>query len=105
MTADNYGGFPDSVWRRAVEAAWPSRQRSRVEAIAQAIMDDRVGVPDGWRLVPEDLLTHLGDWQTACQIAPQHAAPATADSDDTSYWDHQLRTIAKIRAALNHKSS
>lgn len=57
-------------------------------------------VPAGWRLVPEDLLTHIGDWQAACEIARHHAAPATVDIDDKSYWDHQLRTIAKVRAML-----
>ncbi len=56
---------------------------------------------EGWVLVPEDLLTHLGDWETACRIALATAEVKPPDIDDKSYWEHQLVTISKIRAALD----
>lgn len=60
------------------------------------------GVPvAGWKMLPVDLETHLGDFWNACMIA-QRAAAAKADSDDTAYWVHQLETIKRIRSALTH---
>jgi hypothetical protein len=58
-------------------------------------------IPKNWCLVPEDLVTHIGDWRTACTIARKHAAPATVDSDDPFYWEHQLATLDRIKKELN----
>lgn len=51
-------------------------------------------VLDGWKLVPEDLATHLNDWETACRIADTH------EVDGCGYWKHQLKTIANIKTML-----
>lgn len=62
-------------------------------------------IRDGWKMVPEDLLTHIGDWRTACQIAFDNAGPPTADSDDQSYWVHQLTTLDRIERAIEALTS
>lgn len=53
-----------------------------------------------WKVVPTDLLTHLGDWENACKIARDNAPPPREDEDDRGYWQHQLDTIDKIKRAL-----
>jgi hypothetical protein len=50
-----------------------------------------------WVVVPEDLLTHLSDWEMACRIAADH------EGDD--YWQHQLRVIERIRRDIANKSA
>lgn len=59
---------------------------------------DHDGTP--FKLLPIDLLSHLSDFETACRIAKEHAGVSPPDIDDTSYWQHQLNTIERIRAAL-----
>jgi hypothetical protein len=56
-------------------------------------------VPEGWRLLPEDLATHLGDWRMACKIASQQ--PDQQDGGAACYWDHQLKTLNNIEAELS----
>jgi hypothetical protein len=56
-------------------------------------------VPEGWRLLPEDLATHLGDWRMACKIAAQQ--PDQQDGGAACYWDHQLKTLDNIEAMLS----
>ncbi len=53
-----------------------------------------------WKVVPTDLLTHLGDWEEACKIARDNAPPSREDFDDKGYWQHQLDVIARIKKAL-----
>jgi hypothetical protein len=47
-------------------------------------------------VLPQDLRTHLGDFQTACRIARDAAPEPEADQDDRSYWVHQLKVINQI---------
>jgi len=54
----------------------------------------------GWRLLPEDLETHLGDFWDACVIAQRQAA-GEGNEVDASYWVHQLETIKRVRNMLS----
>jgi hypothetical protein len=51
-----------------------------------------------WRLLPEDLFTHLHDWRTACEHMLSNAPRPTEDQDDAGYWQKQLNTLDKIEA-------
>lgn len=48
---------------------------------------------EGWSLLPEDLLTHLGDFREAVQWAQ-----ALGDCD--GYWAHQLKVIDRVSEAV-----
>lgn len=37
-----------------------------------------------------DLITHRLAWREALVFARDNAAPASADQDDRSYWEHEL---------------
>ncbi len=52
-------------------------------------------------MVPDDLLTHISDWEEACRHA---AGLSPVRPDELDYWLHQLRTIRKIRAELAGKT-
>jgi hypothetical protein len=56
-----------------------------------------------FELLPIDLLSHLGDFETACTIAKEHAEVSPPDIDDKAYWQRQLDTIGRIRTALARK--
>lgn len=49
----------------------------------------------GWVAVPDDLLSHIGDWRKACEIAELNTV-----EPDASYWKHQLDTLDGIEAML-----
>lgn len=61
------------------------------------ILPAPAGVPDGWKLVPEDLLSHLGDWEEACRLADAVSACA----EDDGYWKHQLKVLSRIKSLLS----
>ena len=79
-------------------------ERALIEDAINSFLADHparsIDAGDGWELVPADLLTHIGGWEAACKIALDHSEPPTADHDDHSYWQHQLETLANIRAML-----
>lgn len=41
-----------------------------------------------------DYTTHHNDWENACEIARKSAD----NEDDSSYWQHQLNTLARLKA-------
>ena len=43
-----------------------------------------------------DYITHHLDFVNACEIAMEHAEPASCDSDDKGYWQKQLDTLSKL---------
>jgi hypothetical protein len=61
-------------------------------------------VPDNFMVLPEDLFTHLGDFESACSIAYESAINNPDQDDeqggDAAYWRHQLNTIAKIKKQI-----
>jgi NTP pyrophosphatase (non-canonical NTP hydrolase) len=48
-----------------------------------------------------DLLTHYNSWRKALIIARDNATPATVDSDDRSYWQHELNVFDRTFAIIN----
>lgn len=57
--------------------------------------------PDEWMILPDDLWTHLHDWRTACTIAKRCD---TDSADNAAYWQKQIDTLDKIRAAMVSKA-
>lgn len=56
-------------------------------------------LPEGFAILPIDLLTHIGDWESACNIA-WNVASACNNVDDADYWLKQLKTIENIRGLI-----
>jgi hypothetical protein len=56
-----------------------------------------------WVNVPEDLLTHIGDWRRACEIALDAAPPSREDFDDIGYWRKQLATLDEIERQITDR--
>lgn len=50
-----------------------------------------------FEMLPDDLRTHLGDFEKACVVARDHAEVSPPDIDDRAYWQHQIDTIQKAR--------
>lgn len=110
------GAFPSGVPRHREVCSLPGRfdaeQAVRAAADAARIVDSvnaLAGVPEAtlqkaiqkaggepWRLLPEDLYTHLGDWRAACIEARENAR-----DHDKAYWDHQLRTLDAVELAVD----
>lgn len=78
---------PSELARVLARAARTADSKVLVEA--EFIDQDR----EGWRLLPEDLLTHLGDFREAVL-----RAQALGDCD--GYWAHQLKVIDRISEAV-----
>jgi hypothetical protein len=51
--------------------------------------------------VPEDFITHQAPWRNAIEIARDAAATPTTDSDDRSYWEHELRAFDAAYRSLS----
>lgn len=83
------------VWARYGEAL----DAALTQTSGMAASIPTAGVPEGWRMVPEDAVTHLGDFNEACTIA-WRISVERGDTDNASYWQHQVNTIKEIRSAL-----
>lgn len=55
-------------------------------------------VPEGWSLLPEDLVTHIDDWRMACRISREQQSESF---EDNTYWEHLLTTLDKIEAMIS----
>ncbi|GBO89244.1 DUF7241 domain-containing protein [Marinobacter salsuginis] len=53
----------------------------------------KTGIEPGWEVLPEDLRTHLGDFQEAI-------SQVMATGDEDGYWQHQLQTLERVRLML-----
>jgi len=62
-------------------------------------------IPEGWALVPEDLITHINDWRNACEHMLSNAPRPTEDQNDAGYWQHQLDVLDKIEKDLADKKA
>jgi len=54
--------------------------------------DTEVSMPEGWEIVPVDLVTHLHDWKQACQIQIENieAGDAMEFQDIRSLWESRI---------------
>lgn len=91
--------------RRAYEAAYEmynAAQSSSPDDMAKDFESwyATQSVPHDWRMLPEDLWTHLCDWRTACAYMLSNAPPPTYDADEPAYWKRQLATLARIEAEV-----
>jgi hypothetical protein len=80
-----------------VEAAKAEAQRHFEEKV-KSLLDipvDHDGTP--FKLLPEDLYTHLHDFEKAVEIA---VSVSNIDSNEESYWIKQRETIARIKEQL-----
>ena len=53
-------------------------------------------MPEDCAVLPMDFLTHMGDWERACNIAYH----SSTDNDDKSYWQHQMTTLENLRKRM-----
>lgn len=59
-------------------------------------MTDIKPIPvEEWRYLPQDLLTHIGDWEKGVQAAMDASHTEAA----ASYWEKQLQVLARIKEA------
>ena len=91
LEAERKANFIYATGQRAI---WTKQIRACANAIRARAAERTES--DGWVSVPEDLLTHLHDWEKACKIAEG----AVGMDDDKSYWAHQLQTIWRIKATI-----
>lgn len=53
----------------------------------------KIGIEPGWEVLPEDLRTHMGDFQEAI-------SQVMATGDEDGYWKHQLQTLERVQLML-----
>lgn len=86
--------------------------RLRAESVTEMGQDHETSVPDANTIMDNgkpyrrdeaiaDVISHGEDWRTALTFMRDHAAPATEDSDDVGYWQHQLTVLDRILLALD----
>jgi hypothetical protein len=61
-------------------------------------------LPEGFAILPIDLLTHIGDWEAACNIA-FNVSTACNSTEGAAYWMKQLKTIENIRGLIRGKNN
>ncbi|QHJ75270.1 membrane protein [Brevundimonas phage vB_BsubS-Delta] len=86
--------------------------RLRAESVTEMGQDHETSIPDANTIMDNgkpyrrdeaiaDVISHGEDWRTALTFMRDHAAPATEDSDDVGYWQHQLTVLDRILLALD----
>lgn len=55
---------------------------------------------DGWPEEWDDLLSHQGSWRSGLVVALNTAEPASHDSDDASFWQHEIDVFDRVWRAL-----
>lgn len=77
---------------------WAMQQLSLLLANQpESFASRKVAAPDGWKLVPDDIWSHRGDWRTAVE---HMCKSSDNDADDLLYWQHQLETLDRIETML-----
>jgi len=88
--------------------------RLRAESVS-AMAEDDLSIPDPNTIMDAgkpyrrdeaiaDVISHGEDFRTALTFMRDNAAPATVDSDDPGYWQHQLNVLDRILLALDISS-
>jgi len=91
MIADGYSSGELSDWVRMhdtdPEDGIPYRGWWELKEVEEA-----VDLPEGWLIMPEDLVTHLNDWRGACEIAIAHieADDAMEHQDLRDSWQNKI---------------
>ncbi|USN15726.1 hypothetical protein BABAJAGA_00860 [Brevundimonas phage vB_BgoS-BabaJaga] len=86
--------------------------RLRAESVTEMGQDHETSIPDPNTIMDNgkpyrrdeaiaDVISHGEDFRTALTFMRDHAAPATEDSDDVGYWQHQLTVLDRILLAFD----
>nr|DAV12671.1 MAG TPA: hypothetical protein [Caudoviricetes sp.] len=86
--------------------------RLRAESVTEMGQDHETSIPDANTIMDNgkpyrrdeaiaDVISHGEVWREALTFMRDHAAPATEDSDDVGYWQHQLTVLDRILLALD----
>ncbi len=86
--------------------------RLRAESVTEMGQDHETSIPDPSTIMDNgkpyrrdeaiaDVISHGEDFRTALTFMRDHAAPATEDSDDVGYWQHQLTVLDRILLAFD----
>lgn len=67
-------------------------------------VEEAVDLPEGWLILPEDLVTHLNDWRGACEIAIAHieAGDAMEYQDVRDYWQNKIHLLNNAEWKIGH---
>lgn len=86
--------------------------RLRAESVMEMGQEHETSVPDANTVMDNgkpyrrdeaiaDVISHGEVWREALTHMRDNAAPATADTDDVGYWQHQLTVLDRILLALD----